>query len=258
MIGRHRVAEQREHARIANVGDRARLHRHADEVRRILHVGRLVVPRVDLAARQADRIPVLIAGEHARVALAEHRGVDRLGDELLNLGRRRPDVLEVNRLAIAAGAQRLGRQIEIQRAGERIGNDERRRGEEVHLHFRMHAAFEVAIAGQHRARDHIACLHGIGDLRLQRTGVADAGRAAVADRIEADRFEISGEAGLRQVVGHDARARREAGLHPRLRRQAALARVACEQACGDQHGGIRCIRAARDRGDQHRAVFHFE
>ena len=98
VIRRHRVAEHRERASAANVRHRAGLHGHADEVGRILHVGRLVVPRVDLAARRVDRVPVLVAREHAGVALLEHRRVHRLRDELLDLGRRRPDVLQVHRL----------------------------------------------------------------------------------------------------------------------------------------------------------------
>ena len=80
-------------------------------------------------------------------------------------------------------------QVHIHGAGERIRHHERRRSEEVHLHFRMHAAFEVAIAGEHRGGDDIAGLDARGNFRLQRAGIADAGGAAVADDIEADGLE---------------------------------------------------------------------
>jgi len=38
----------------------------------------------------------------------------------------------------------------------------------------VHAALEISITGEHRAGDHIAGLDGLGDFRLQGTGVADA------------------------------------------------------------------------------------
>ena len=38
----------------------------------------------------------------------------------------------------------------------RVRDDERRRREEVHLHLRMDATFEVAVAGQHGAGDDVA------------------------------------------------------------------------------------------------------
>ena len=50
----------------------------------------------------------------------------------------------------------------------------------------------------------------------QRSGVADAGRAAIADEVEAERVEILLQAGLVEIVGDDLRARRERGFHPRL------------------------------------------
>jgi hypothetical protein len=67
---------------------------------------------------------------------------DRVGDFLVG----RPDVLQVHRLAIAAVADRILGQIDMQRAGQCVGDDQRRRSQVVHLHFRMHAAFEVAVA----------------------------------------------------------------------------------------------------------------
>ena len=44
---------------------------------------------------------------------------------------------------------------------------------------------------------------------MERTGVADAGGAAVADGIEAELVEILLQTGFVQVIGHDARAGRE-------------------------------------------------
>jgi hypothetical protein len=76
------------------------------------------------------------------------------------------------------------------RAGKRIGHDQRRRGEVVGLHVRRDAAFEVAVAGQHAGGDQALVVDGLGDRRRQRAGVADAGGAAEADEVEAERIEV--------------------------------------------------------------------
>ena len=116
-------------------------------------------------------------------------------------------------------------EILAHRAGERIGDDQRRRGEIVGARLRIDAALEVAVAGEHRGDDEILVVDGVGDLLGQRAGVADAGGAAVADEVEAERVEIVLQAGLVEIVGDDLRARRERCLHPRLGRQALLARA---------------------------------
>ena len=101
-------------------------------------------------------------------------------------------------------------------------------------------------------------LHGRRDLLDQRAGVADAGGAAVADRVEAEVLEVLGEAGLLVVVGDDLRARREGGLHPRLGLEALLHGVAGEQARGEHDRRVRRVRARGDRGDRDRAVVERE
>ena len=42
------------------------------------------------------------------------------------------------------------------RAGDGVGDDQRRRGQIVGLDFRVDAALEVAVAGEHGGRDQIA------------------------------------------------------------------------------------------------------
>ena len=88
------------------------------------------------------------------------------------------------------------RQVKIDAAGEREGDHQRRRHEEVRFDVLMHARFEIAIAGKNRCRDQIVFVDRFLDLRMQRTGVADAGRAAVTDNIEAKLIEIRLQPGL--------------------------------------------------------------
>jgi hypothetical protein len=56
-------------------------------------------------------------------------------------------------LAVSVVADRLVGHVNVHRSRERVRHDERRRRQVARLHERMDAAFEVAIAGEHR--DHI-------------------------------------------------------------------------------------------------------
>ena len=155
VIGGHRIAEHRQRARALDVGQRRRRHGDAVEVGRVLDVGGLAVPGIDLARRRLDGAPIRVAREHVGVAFLEHRRVDRCRDRGGHILRARPDVLEVHRLAVLALAQRLGGDVDVQAARQRVGDDQGRRGEEIHFDFRMHAALEISIARQHGAGDDI-------------------------------------------------------------------------------------------------------
>ena len=155
--------------------------------------------------------------------------VDRRGDRRLDLGRRRPHVAQEDVRAVGALAERLRLEVDVHPAGERVGDDERRRGEVVRLHLGMDARLEVAVAGEHRARDEVAVGDRGRDLVRQRARVADARRAAVADRVEAELVEVALQAGALVVVGDDARAGRERRLHPRAAPQAELDRLLRER-----------------------------
>ena len=198
------------------------------EERRPAHVGRVLVPGEAVAGRDLERVPALVAVEHLAVALAEHVGLHGLLDRLGDLGLVGPDVLEVHRLAVLVLAQRLVVEIDVHRPGERVGHAQRRRGQVVHLHVGVDAPLEVAVARQHRDDRQVLRADDVGDLLGQRPAVADAGRAAVADEVEAELLEILGQAGPVQILGHDLRARRERGLDPRLDLQPLLDRVAGE------------------------------
>ena len=232
----------------------ADLQRHALEVRRLADVGRVGLPGEALALGHRQAAPLLVAGEDVGVGRAEHVAVDRGRDRVRDLLRRRPDVAQVDLVAVLVLAERLLEQVDVHPAGERVGDDERRRGEVVRLHLGMDARLEVAVAGEHRADDEVALLDGGRDLLRQRPGVPDAGRAAVADRVEAELLEIVRQAGAVVVLRHDLRARRQARLDPRLAAQAALDRLLRQQARADHHLRVRRVRARRDRGDHDSAV----
>ena len=172
----------------------------------------------------------------------------------LDLLRARPDVAQEDVLAVGARADRLGLPVDVHAAGERVGDDERRRGEVVRLHLGMDARLEVAVAREHRADDEVALGDRRRDLVGERARVADARRAAVADGVEAERVEVLLQAGLLVVARDDLRAGRERRLDPRLALQPALDRVLREQPGGDHHLRVRRVRARGDRGDHDGAV----
>jgi hypothetical protein len=55
--------------------------------------------------------------------------------------------------AVGALAERLGEQVDVHSAGERVRDDERRRREIVRLDLGVDARLEVPVPGQHRADD---------------------------------------------------------------------------------------------------------
>ena len=258
VVGGDRVEEQAEDAGIRDVLHRLRGLLHADEVGRVLHVGGARVPREGLGLGDLDVLPVLVAAEHVGVARLEQRRGDVLLDELLHLGRGRPDVLEVDRLAVGTLAERLGGDVDLHRAGQRVGHHQRRRGEVVRPHVGVHPALEVAVARQHRRGDDVVVVDRLRDRLRQRAGIADAGGAAEAHEVEAERVQGLLQAGLLEILAHHLRAGGQRGLHPRLGAQALGDGVAGEQARADHHRGVRRVGAAGDRRDHHVAVTDVE
>ena len=182
--------KETEDARIDNVVHRIRRQRQALEIGRVLHIGRGGVPGIGETAGHLDLAPGGVAGENILVAglecLARHVGADELGDLL----RAWPDVAEIDRLALAVLAERIGGEVDVHRAGQRIGDDQRRRGEIVGADVGIDAAFEIAIAGEHGGRDQIMFADGFGDRLRKRAGIADTGGAAITDEIEAELVEL--------------------------------------------------------------------
>ena len=170
-----------------------------------------------VARRRGQGAPALVALEERAVALDEHLAVEHRLDDLGDLGIGRPEVAEVDGATLAVVSDGVVLQVDVHRAGERVRDDQRRRREVIHADVGVDAAFEVAVAGEHRAHGEVVIVDGLRDLGCERARVADAGRAPVADDVETERAERLGEAGLLVIVGHDERSRRERGLHPRGR-----------------------------------------
>ena len=133
----------------------ARLQRQPVEERRLGDVRGASVPGVAVArrgwaARASARRPRTRPRRSGGTARRR-----RAADDLADLLRRRPDVGEHDRPAVRCRAERLGRQVDVDAAGERERDDQRRRGEVRGAHERMDAALEVAVAREHGRDDQL-------------------------------------------------------------------------------------------------------
>src|SRR5690606_1199515 len=254
VIGGDRVAEGREHTGTGDVGDGRRGQLHAVEVRGLADVRRVLVPLEDGAGRGRQVLPALVAVEDRGVLLDELVAGDRGVDDLLHLFGCRPDVLQEHVVAVGVLAQRVVLEVQVHRAGQGTGDDQRRAGQEVHLDVGAYAALEVTVTREHRGHGEVVVVDRGGDLVDQGARVADADRAAVTDGVEAEAFEVLVEAGLLVVVGDDLGAGAESGLDPRLLLEALLARLAGEKTRGDHDGRVRRVGARGDRCERDRAV----
>jgi hypothetical protein len=157
---------------------------------------------------------VVVAVEDAAVLPLELLGRNGGRDRLANLARRRPDVGQVHGRAVGAAPERLGREIGPDVTGQRIRDDERRRGQIARAHERVDPALEVPVAGEDGDHGQVTLLDGRGHVVGQRSGVADARRAAEPDEREAELVQVGRQARGLQVVRDDARSGGERGLHP--------------------------------------------
>jgi hypothetical protein len=81
-------------------------------------------------------------------------------------------------------------QVDVDPAGERIRHHERRARQIIGAHQRIDAAFEVAVPRQHRHRHQVTAFDGVRHRLEQGAAVADAGRAAIADEVEAQLLQV--------------------------------------------------------------------
>ena len=167
--------------------------------------------------------------------------------------------LQVDRLAVRARAERLVREVDQHRAGERVGDDEGRRGEVVRPHVRVHAALEVAVAREHRDGHEVVVVDRLRDVSGQRPGIADAGGAAEADEVEAERVEIApaGRPSRSTPRRSASRARARSSPTASILRPFATA-LRASRPGADHHARVRGVGAGGDRRDHHVAVAEVE
>ena len=216
-----------------------------------------LVPWIGFPRCKRDRLPARIAGgQRASIDVAIDLRPCRNRQGFVDLGLRRPQVFQVNRLAGGRRAERLAVEIDVDRAGERKGHHQRRAREKRGAHRGMNAGFEVAVAGEHRTGDAFVVEDRFFKCGIDGTGCPEAGAAAIAGDSEAKRVERGLQPAGVEIFAHDPRSWSERGLDPTLRLQPECNRSFGDQPRGHHHARIGCIGAGRDRRDHHVAMGH--
>src|SRR4030095_4210442 len=112
-----------------------------------------------------------------------------------------PKIAQESFFTVSVLAQRFARKINMHSAGERECHHQRMRHQEIRLDMLMYARFEVAVSRKHRGSNQIEFMDCLLDFRMERSGIADAGRATVADQIKPELIEIFFKSCVFPIVG---------------------------------------------------------
>ena len=255
VVGRDRVAEQTQDAGRLDIADAGNIEIQRLEVRRVMDVGRFLIPFIDLAAGYLDIFPLLRSFEHAGIAIFEHANIQACSDSLADLLLCWPDIPQIDRTAVAF-AERLLVEIDIDSACQCVGDHQWRRGEEIGLDQWVDASFEVAVARKDRCSYQVIAGDSFRHFAGQRTRVADAGRASVADHVESKLCQRVDQVGMFEIFGHDARSGRQAGLDVGLYLQSLFDGLLRQQACTDHDRRVGCVGARSYGRDDYGAMRH--
>ncbi len=97
----------------------------------------------------------------------------------------RPDVAEVDRLAVLVVADGILGEVDVDRAGQGVGNDQRRGSQIVGFDIGWIRPSKLRLPDKHGGDGQIVVVDGLADLFRQRAAVSDAGGAAVPGEGEA-------------------------------------------------------------------------
>ena len=125
-----------------------------------------------------------------RIKFLIDRRVERGGEHLFDLVKRRPYVAQIDVVAVAVLTDRFGVDIVEHGTRERKCDDQRRRHKEIGLDVLMNAGLEVAITGKYRSRDKVVINDLLFDRRIERARISDTGRASVSDKVKSDLVKI--------------------------------------------------------------------
>ena len=223
------------------------------EERWLSHISGIGFPGVDGTCGRRQVLPVFVAVPDALVfsdeLIARQRRIYRDSDLL----RRRPDVGKEHG-AVRSHPQGLGGEIYVNASRQGVGDAKGRRSQVRGPYLRVHATFEVPVAGKDSYDRQVAVIDLLGDLGDEGTRVSDAGRAPVSDQGKTKLVQVRRKPGTIQVVGHHPGPGGQRGLHPRPGRQPCLEGVLGKQARCDHHRGVRCVGTRGDGRDHHRTV----
>ena len=253
MVSGHGIAEDSQHARATDFGNRAGQCGEIIEEWRTRDVSRFR-PVIDRAHGAGSLLPEFAGpGFDLVIVLAENDRIHREGHQGLHLFGGWPDVAQPD-VTPGTAADRFGHQVAPDVARQRIGHHKRRRREKVCLQAWVDAGFEIAIAREYCGTDEIVVGNRAVVFRRNVAGVADACRAAIGRDAEPEFFQRGEQSRLAQVFGDHPRTRRERGFDMVRYLQPGLNGFFGEQA-GRQHDTrVRRIRARSDGGNEDVAI----
>src|SRR6266567_1885908 len=117
---------------------------------------------------------MLVSVKDVSVVLCKHFRCERGRDHRTHFIGCGPEIAQVDRLAIDICPDGVLCQVDIYRACESVGDNQRWRCQEAGTHLGMDATFKVAIAAQDCCDDEIVSIYRLGNGIRQRTTVADA------------------------------------------------------------------------------------
>ena len=112
-----------------------------------------------------------------------------------------PNVSKVNRRSIGAGADWLGGDVDADRPGKCVCDDQRRGHQEIGFDVCVNARFKVTVSRENGNSDDLVVDDGLLNRRVQWSGVPNTGCTAVADSLEAELIEVGLQTSVLEVSG---------------------------------------------------------
>ena len=135
VVGGDRIAEDRERFCIDDVGNRRRGHFQTFEIRRVGDIGAACAPLIGFRTFDVDLLPMFVALIDVGIARLEHFAADIRGHQIVDFGVGGPDILQEDVITGLVLPDRGGGEILGHRALQCIGDNQRRRSEEVGAHI---------------------------------------------------------------------------------------------------------------------------
>ena len=128
----------------------------------LLDVGGLVVPGVELAGRDLERRQSASPSKTLAYSLWNCSGWTRRAMASATSAAVGQMSLEVDGLAVPVGAERLLGEVDVQRAGEGVGDDQGRRGQVVHAHLGLMRPSKLRLPERTAATTRSSSRDGLG------------------------------------------------------------------------------------------------
>ena len=107
---------------------------------------------------------MLVAEEDAGILFLKHFRANGGANGVGHFPLGRPDVFEVDELTVRVAAQGIIQKVDVHRAGQGIGHDQRGRGQVIRPDLGIDPAFEVPVAAQDGGDDQIVVVDRLRDL----------------------------------------------------------------------------------------------